>query len=149
MLACEFFLPICADISVWGVPVPWHVTHCPSHWLAIFNLGAGCQKWKPLGNLGSISKLIAVISYPLANNTVINNLTSLKLCTVGHMTFIKYKAFCDSPKKTIITKISQRIEYKVMFTMYTSTFLLWASNVLMIKLLCQGPSSVFTTGSTK
>lgn len=25
----------------------------------------------------------------------------------------------------------------------------WASNVLMTKLLCQGPSSVFTTGSTK
>ena len=25
----------------------------------------------------------------------------------------------------------------------------WASNVLMMKLLCQGPSSVFTTGSTK
>ena len=25
----------------------------------------------------------------------------------------------------------------------------WASNVLMMKLLCQGPSSVLTTGSTK
>ena len=41
----------------------------------------------------------AATSYPLANNTVINNLTSLKPCTVGHMTFIKYNAFCNFPKQ--------------------------------------------------
>ena len=38
------------------------------------------------------------MSYPFANSTVINNFTSLKSCTVGHITFIRYNAFCDSPK---------------------------------------------------
>lgn len=57
-----------------------------------------------------------LISYPLANNTVINNLTSLKLCTVGHMTFIKYKAFCVSPRKQLL--ILWRIEYKVISITY-------------------------------
>lgn len=56
-----------------------------------------------------------LISYPLVNNTVINNLTSLKLCTVGHMTFIKYKAFCDSPKNNLVY---WRIEYKAISIMY-------------------------------
>lgn len=48
-----------------------------------------------------IKTYVAVMSYPQANKTVINNLTSLKPCTVGHMTFIKYNAFCDSPKKEL------------------------------------------------
>lgn len=96
-----------------------------------------------------------LISYPLANNTVINNLTSLKLCTVGHMTFIKYKAFCVSPKtkQLILEQISvlQLIleQISVLKLINFKTQVPWASNVLMIKLLCQGPSSVFTTGSTK
>lgn len=98
--ACEFLLPICTDISV-RVPVPQLVIRllpCPCHWLAVFLLGA---KWKQLGNPGNICKQI---TYPLANKTETNNLTSLKLCTVGHITFIKYKAFCDSPKKQLSQK---------------------------------------------
>ena len=60
-----------------------------------------------------------LISYPLANNTVISNLTSLKLCTVGQMTFIKFKAFCDSPKNNCYKNlVNWRIEYKAISIMY-------------------------------